>query len=116
MHASLRFERVVDRLRHDLAFLDQVGVDAVPDADRGVLIGPLQEANAPLHGDVGVLKRPVLRQLLEEHLRELPHPVMTSERATAVSYTHLRAHETDSYLVCRLLLEKKKQTGKTIRK
>ena len=26
----------------------------------------------------------------------------------AVSYTHLRAHETDSYLVCRLLLEKKK--------
>ena len=28
--------------------------------------------------------------------------------AGAVSYTHLRAHETDSYLVCRLLLEKKK--------
>ena len=26
----------------------------------------------------------------------------------AVSYTHLRAHETDSYLVCRLLPEKKK--------
>src|SRR5680860_1457989 len=25
----------------------------------------------------------------------------------AVSYTHLRAHETDSYIVCRLLLEKK---------
>ena len=29
-------------------------------------------------------------------------------RAYTVSYTHLRAHETDSYLVCRLLLEKKK--------
>src|SRR5665647_2820005 len=29
-------------------------------------------------------------------------------RVPAVSYTHLRAHETDSYLVCRLLLEKKK--------
>src|SRR5680860_1749086 len=28
--------------------------------------------------------------------------------AEPVSYTHLRAHETDSYLVCRLLLEKKK--------
>src|SRR5664279_5884032 len=28
--------------------------------------------------------------------------------ALTVSYTHLRAHETDSYLVCRLLLEKKK--------
>src|SRR5664279_6093232 len=26
--------------------------------------------------------------------------------ARPVSYTHLRAHETDSYLVCRLLLEK----------
>src|SRR5665647_698268 len=30
------------------------------------------------------------------------------EAGTAtVSYTHLRAHETDSYLVCRLLLDKK---------
>ena len=31
------------------------------------------------------------------------------DEALAVSYTHLRAHETDSYLVCRLLLEKKKK-------
>ena len=31
-----------------------------------------------------------------------------SSKKIAVSYTHLRAHETDSYLVCRLLLEKKK--------
>src|SRR5680860_1725009 len=30
-------------------------------------------------------------------------------RLAPVSYTHLRAHETDSYLVCRLLLEKKKK-------
>ena len=30
------------------------------------------------------------------------------ESKPPVSYTHLRAHETDSYLVCRLLLEKKK--------
>ena len=29
----------------------------------------------------------------------------------AVSYNHLRAHETDSHLVCRLLLEKKKKTN-----
>src|SRR5664279_4405016 len=28
-----------------------------------------------------------------------------TQRVLAVSYTHLRAHETDSYLVCRLLLE-----------
>ena len=31
-----------------------------------------------------------------------------------VSYTHLRAHETDSYLVCRLLLEKKKKKNTEI--
>ena len=30
------------------------------------------------------------------------------DRDTAVSYTHLRAHETSLHLVCRLLLEKKK--------
>eukprot|EP00658_Telonema_sp_P-2_P024658 TRINITY_DN19916_c0_g1_i2.p1 TRINITY_DN19916_c0_g1~~TRINITY_DN19916_c0_g1_i2.p1 ORF type:complete len:157 (+),score=37.79 TRINITY_DN19916_c0_g1_i2:226-696(+) len=30
----------------------------------------------------------------------------------AVSYTHLRAHETPEHLVCRLLLEKKKNTTK----
>ena len=29
----------------------------------------------------------------------------------SVSYTHLRAHETDSYLVCRLLLLKKKKNN-----
>ena len=31
----------------------------------------------------------------------------------AVSYTHLRAHETKANLVCRLLLEKKKKNKKT---
>ena len=34
-----------------------------------------------------------------------------NDSPTTVSYTHLRAHETDSYLVCRLLLEKKKKTN-----
>src|SRR5665647_3868080 len=38
---------------------------------------------------------------------ETPPPVGIG----AVSYTHLRAHETDSYLVCRLLLEKKKKNN-----
>src|SRR5665647_145027 len=33
----------------------------------------------------------------------IPLPV-TLARVLTVSYTHLRAHETDSYLVCRLLL------------
>ena len=33
--------------------------------------------------------------------------ILTARDNGPVSYTHLRAHETDSYLVCRLLLEKK---------
>ena len=41
------------------------------------------------------------------------YAVMWSE---PVSYTHLRAHETDTYLVCRLLLEKKKKDNKQIKK
>ena len=35
-------------------------------------------------------------------------PDLKGPDLVTVSYTHLRAHETDSYLVCRLLLEKKK--------
>eukprot|EP00656_Telonema_subtile_P003409 TRINITY_DN11560_c0_g1_i6.p1 TRINITY_DN11560_c0_g1~~TRINITY_DN11560_c0_g1_i6.p1 ORF type:complete len:415 (+),score=102.83 TRINITY_DN11560_c0_g1_i6:139-1383(+) len=37
----------------------------------------------------------------------------SSEEDSAVSYTHLRAHETVLDLVCRLLLEKKKKTPKS---
>src|SRR5678815_5961758 len=35
--------------------------------------------------------------------------VFYSSSVCAVSYTHLRAHETPEHLVCRLLLEKKNQ-------
>src|SRR5665647_3833029 len=41
--------------------------------------------------------------------RQLQAAAAAAVRAPSVSYTHLRAHETDSYLVCRLLLEKKKK-------
>src|SRR5680860_1741050 len=44
---------------------------------------------------LGVTQRPALWS-----------PDFPRRRAQPVSYTHLRAHETDSYLVCRLLLEK----------
>ena len=37
-----------------------------------------------------------------------PESPSTFTSVTAVSYTHLRAHETKANLVCRLLLEKKK--------
>src|SRR5665647_2968734 len=39
----------------------------------------------------------------EEEIRRLKKE--NQDLREAVSYTHLRAHETDSYLVCRLLLE-----------
>ena len=41
-----------------------------------------------------------------------PKELLARVKAVSVSYTHLRAHETDSYLVCRLLLEKKKNNKK----
>ena len=41
-------------------------------------------------------------------LRKVDHLALILER-DAVSYTHLRAHETVLDLVCRLLLEKKKK-------
>eukprot|EP00658_Telonema_sp_P-2_P067357 TRINITY_DN56267_c0_g1_i4.p1 TRINITY_DN56267_c0_g1~~TRINITY_DN56267_c0_g1_i4.p1 ORF type:complete len:129 (-),score=19.34 TRINITY_DN56267_c0_g1_i4:53-439(-) len=46
------------------------------------------------------------------HVGVLTGVVLTVARAArvrAVSYTHLRAHETPEHLVCRLLLEKKKK-------
>ena len=44
-----------------------------------------------------------------EHHRLFHDKMIKATIANTVSYTHLRAHETDSYLVCRLLLEKKNQ-------
>ena len=59
-------------------------------------------------GDASQADRPVVDGIHrshdgQEHLR----------RADAVSYTHLRAHETVLDLVCRLLLEKKKEAHVT---
>src|SRR5680860_5319 len=45
----------------------------------------------------------------EYKLKEAISDLRDSYDYIPVSYTHLRAHETDSYLVCRLLLEKKKK-------
>ena len=49
------------------------------------------------------------KQLLSEQPTERSQALegLTAEYYEAVSYTHLRAHETVLDLVCRLLLEKK---------
>src|SRR5450756_2929437 len=44
--------------------------------------------------------------------KDEPAEVRRANALKAVSYTHLRAHETRHDLVCRLLLEKKKQKKK----
>ena len=67
------------------------------------------------------LKKDILAKLtfLEQEVSAVEErsPQIVAEyrqKLEAVSYTHLRAHETDSYLVCRLLLEKKKKTGSNL--
>src|SRR5665647_2337978 len=55
-----------------------------------------KEGFDPVYG-ARPLKRTIQRRILDN--------LATKVLQGAVSYTHLRAHETDSYLVCRLLLE-----------
>src|SRR5829696_8308180 len=71
--------RVVDRLSHDLAVLDQVGVGPIPYPDVLVLVGPFQESHPSLDRCVGVLEGAMLGQLLTEHVRQLPYTLMTAE-------------------------------------
>ena len=49
-----------------------------------------------------------LEHYAEKTARTIPNVVGFTPNVIAVSYTHLRAHETVLDLVCRLLLEKKK--------
>ena len=53
----------------------------------------------------GVLYGTELKRYLEK-LLYIRHVIYMLKGEMAVSYTHLRAHETRSNLVCRLLLEK----------
>ena len=53
-----------------------------------------------------------LKQSYHKTVQSLVSVVEAKDQYTAVSYTHLRAHETVLDLVCRLLLEKKKTTKK----
>ena len=53
------------------------------------------------------------RVILDEEVRKLLDALAKDlDKPEAVSYTHLRAHETVLDLVCRLLLEKKKKNKK----
>ena len=49
----------------------------------------------------------VQREKLVTDLKNVIQDAEELLKASAVSYTHLRAHETPEHLVCRLMLEKK---------
>ena len=57
------------------------------------------------HANLALGEGDALRLLDEDGLRV----TATDAAEVAVSYTHLRDHETPEHLVCRLLLEKKKR-------
>src|SRR5680860_1841093 len=84
--------------------LDEVQITAVRDQ-----LTRLRELEKRRESILGSLRE---RELLTPELEVAVCKASTRAELEAVSYTHLRAHETDSYLVCRLLLEKKKKEKK----
>ena len=73
----------------------------------GIALSVCFAASSPEGGKDGVCAMP--RPLLPGEVSPKVTERLYKETLRTVSYTHLRAHETDSYLVCRLLLEKKKK-------
>ena len=79
----------------------------------------LRAPHAEMYGGLFLFEK--TQQLLEDDIlhRDFLHCFKTGDvtfrsyalKSDAVSYTHLRAHETVLDLVCRLLLEKKKKTN-----
>ena len=61
---------------------------------------------------IQLLQNALGTSFLEAYVENAENLIDNYQVRVAVSYTHLRAHETDSYLVCRLLLEKKKNIKK----
>src|SRR5665647_3239146 len=76
-----------------------------------------QDHHASIHGEDHPCNAAAdMRPDLPHARLQLPDERHPQRPSIPVSYTHLRAHETDSYLVCRLLLEKKKKKQKIKKK
>ena len=71
------------------------------------LIGNLLVVAMPMIMGIGIDQ--LLQRISEVGMMNMSLSDIKDTLLMPVSYTHLRAHETDSYLVCRLLLEKKKK-------
>ena len=55
------------------------------------------------------IDRSKVKALFNNGVLEVTLPLAEESKPKPVSYTHLRAHETPEHLVCRFLLEQKKQ-------
>src|SRR5665647_3309104 len=95
---------VVDRMMRNLK------LGGILSRISGLIVGNFSDYEEdPLFGKT-------VREIIADAVSEYTYPVCFDfpvghegrNLPMTVSYTHLRAHETDSYLVCRLLLEKKK--------
>src|SRR5659263_693478 len=75
-----------------------------------------EPASKPVATMTIVEKEEVRKPTLEEKIQRVEDLTLLIDRYRAVSYTHLRAHETRHDLVCRLLLEKKKKEKKNKKK
>src|SRR5674476_1617296 len=76
----------------------------------------LDHCPADYRGYAGWRKNPVALAWVAVRHIDAQLEAMRQAYREAVSYTHLRAHETGRNLVCRLLLEKKKKKHKKNKK
>ena len=93
----------------DLGKVFQAGMEiGMPDSTLDAI---LQHLRLIYCGDIGFefahIENREKRMWLKERIEKRPGLGVTDDYGP-VSYTHLRAHETPEHLVCRLLLEKKK--------
>ena len=72
--------------------------------------GPIQIQVKPSDPEFAIQQQKAMIKVAKAQLKN-PERSKRAQRIITVSYTHLRAHETDSYLVCRLLLEKNAKMG-----
>eukprot|EP00658_Telonema_sp_P-2_P026503 TRINITY_DN20707_c0_g1_i3.p2 TRINITY_DN20707_c0_g1~~TRINITY_DN20707_c0_g1_i3.p2 ORF type:complete len:113 (-),score=33.58 TRINITY_DN20707_c0_g1_i3:67-405(-) len=102
--AELVLTNAVDDLRQRLNEHPDLVDRRVKQAGDGTLL-----IFACYHGKIGIVRELLGRQpdLITQD-NEGRAALHTACERGPVSYTHLRAHETPEHLVCRLLLEKKK--------
>src|SRR5450759_5850051 len=109
--ASTPWLRNKHALRSRSASAVSSATSAVPPRAYGaVTMPPPQAATRPCR--IGGIAMPIAAAAIAAGLWAWTIPPTSGRRTyvRAVSYTHLRAHETRHDLVCRLLLEKKKKT------